>query len=283
MSEMPPIVFACRPLRRLDGGMKTPAIMMIGLWAAAGCGATPLTDEPVAELKLGSGKTLKTALARSYSSSAVLVKHADGAMAVPYEDFPQEMRAALIALRPAVGEPAAASKTASLERVSYDFPAPPTVDDVAGEEQVLSGQVFVAAPQGGNVKLGGVKVSVYAKADFRRQADWYFAHPWEASKTHSRNAETLAKAGDAAGAMKQFEAATETAALGWMLVAQAQFSTTTDADGRFTLKHRVPAPYFVVAQASRVVEGETENYRWVVPSTLIDEPANLLLFNENME
>ena len=93
----------------------------------------------------------------------------------------------------------------------------------------------------------------------------------------------LRSAFDNAGALRQFEAATETAALGWMLVAPAQFSTTTDAEGRFTLKHRVPPPYFVVAHASREVDGEVENYRWAVISDVIDEPENLGLFNDNME
>jgi len=266
-----------------DSVMRNPALhILLSLSAAGVCAAAPLTDEPVPELRLGSGKTLKVALARSYSASTVLVKHADGATAVRYEEFPDELQAALAPHRPVDDEKAQKEKT-SLAKVSYDFPTPPAIEPQAGEECVLSGQVFVTTPGSGNVKLGGVKVSVYSKADYRKQAAWYFAHPWEASRTHTRNAEVLAKAGDSSGAMRQFEAATESAAIGWMLVTPAQFSTMTDADGRFTLKHRVPAPYFVVAHASRVVDDETENYRWAVLSSLIDEPGNVLLFNENME
>lgn len=262
--------------------MKMSVTFFASVLMASVCASAPLTDEPVSELRLGSGKTLKVALARSYSSSRVLVKHADGASAVRYEEFPEELRETVASHRPVADAKALTDKEA-LTKVSYDFAAPPALEAQPGEERVLSGQVFMSTRDAGDVKLSGVKVSVYSKADYRQQGAWYFANPWEASRAHSRNAEALAKAGDAAGAMKQFDAATETAALGWMLVTPAQFSTTTDAEGRFTLKHRVKPPYFVVAHASRVVDGETENYRWAVISDVIDAPENLVLFNENME
>jgi hypothetical protein len=263
--------------------MKNSALRVFLCSLAAGvCAAAPLTEEPLPELRLGSGKTLKLALARSYSANTVLVKHAEGATAVRYDEFPVELQAALAPHRLAADKEVPTEKVA-LAKVSYDFPSPPAIEPQFGEESVLSGQVFVVTSDAVNVKLGGVKVSIYSREDYRKQAAWYFAHPWEASRMHTRNAELLAKAGDNSGAVRQFEAATESAVIGWMLVTSAQFSTTTDADGRFTLKHCVPPPYFVVAHASRVVEGETENYRWAVLSSLIDEPMNLLLFNENME
>jgi hypothetical protein len=272
--------------------MKSRGALLLGLLMTLQPGvAAPLTDEPLPELKLGNGKILKIAVARSYSATSVLVKHADGAASVRYEDFPETYRGPLIAKRDAIEDEAegGANSVAGIPekpvlfKVSYDFPAPPPLRSRAGDEQVLAGQIFVSTPDAGNVKLGGVKVSVYSKADYRKQAAWYFANPWEASRTHSKNAEMLAKAGDGAGAMAQFVEATETAAVGWLLVAPAEYSTTTDADGRFTLTHRVPPPYFVVAEASRIVDGETENYRWAVLSTLIDEPGNLVLFNDNMD
>ena len=271
--------------------MKKTAAFLVILSAASFAKAAPLTDEPLPELQLGSGKVLKLALARSYSATAVLVKHADGATAVKYEEFPAEFRESLSAKRLLLEEEFASApkresqsdEVTELLKVSYDFPAPPALEEPKGSETVISGQVFVSTPDAGNLKLGGVKVSVYSKSDYRKQAAWYFANPWEASRTRTRNAEILMKAGNLAAATAQFEAATEAASIGWQLVTPAQFSTKTDADGRFTLKHRIAPPYFVVAHGSRVVDGEIENYRWAVISDLIEEPGNLLLFNENME
>lgn len=269
--------------------MKKRSVFFLMWLVAHVCGGAPLTDEPLAELRLGNGKVLKVALARSYSSTAVLVKHAEGASSVKYEDFPAEYQEPLAAKRLAIEDKGGATQAAQVDKkvallkVSYNFPAPPSIEMSDGDERVVAGQIFVATSQSGNVKLGGVRVSVYSKADYRKQAAWYFANPWEASRMHSRNAEALIKSGDNAAALAQFDAATETAAVGWMLVTPAHFSTTTDADGRFTLKHRVPPPYFVVAHASRVVDGEVENYRWAVISDLIDEPENLVLFNDNMD
>ena len=269
-------------MRRHHGMMKTTALIFSWILVSGVAAAAPLIEEPIAELKLGSGKTLKLAMARSYSSGAVLLRHAEGAAAVKYEEFPEELRRTLTAQRKAEGANIDAGGKV-LTKVSYDFPEPPRVEPQTGEERVLSGQVFVSTSDEGDVKLGGVVVSVYSKEAYRAQAAWYQANPWEASRAHGLNAEMLAKAGDSAGAMKQFNAATEMAALGWMLVAPAEFSTTTKPDGKFTLKHRVDGPYFVVAHASRVVDGETQYYRWAVISELIDTPDNLLLFNDNME
>ncbi len=269
-------------MRRHDGMMKTTVLIFSCLVVCGAGVSAPLIEEPVAELKLGSGKTLKLALARSYSASGVLVSHAGGAAAVKYEEFPEELRGSLKAQRKSEGESGGAGEK-TLTKVSYDFPTPPMVKPEAGEERVLSGQVFVSTSDAGDVKLAGVVVSVYAKEAYRAQTAWYQANPWEASRMHGLNAEMLAKAGDGVGALKQFNAAMEMAALGWMLVAPAEFSTTTKADGKFTLKHRVDGAYFVVAHASRVVDGETQYYRWAVISDVIEAPENLLLFNDNME
>jgi hypothetical protein len=277
-----------------DFRMKKSALLFVGFSAAAVFShAAPLDDEPLAELRLGSGKVLKLAQVRSCSSTAALVKHADGAASVKYTDFPAEYQEFLSAKRLSLEEKTNTAQGAAekvtdapeLTKVSYDFSSPPALDSSAlgSVETTLSGEVFVETQDMGNVKLGGVKVSVYSKADYRKQVDWYFANPWEASRAHSRNAELLMKSGDMTTAMKQFASAMEAAAIGWQLVASAQFSTTTDADGRFTLKHRVSPPYFVVAHASRLVDGETENYRWAVISDLIDDTTRLLLFNDNME
>jgi hypothetical protein len=271
-------------------GMRYAAISWAAwLAAAVPLGAALLDEEPLPELRLASGTVLKMATVRGYSEKAALVKHAGGAATVAYPDFPAEYQDLLASRRRAFSASAAATGEDAggnpLAEVSYDFspaPALPPASE-ASAEVTLAGEVFVETHDAGSVKLAGVRVSVYGRAEYRKQAEWYFAQPWEASRAHTRNAELLTKAGDPAAAMRHFLAATEIAALGWQLIAPAQYSTLTDAEGRFTLKHRLTEPYFVVAQASRVVEGETEHYRWVMLSEHISDPRRVLLFNDTME
>ena len=78
-----------------------PAIVLWLLVAAGVAHAAPLIDEPVAELRLNSGKVLSQAIAKSYTPTTVFVKHAGGGASVKYEEFPAEYTAALTAKRPA--------------------------------------------------------------------------------------------------------------------------------------------------------------------------------------
>lgn len=88
---------------------------LIPLWLllAGFCHAAPLIDEPVAELRLKSGKVYAQAQAKSFSPSTVFVKHADGVASVKYEDFPADYETALASKRP----------------------APPTPDQIAAQER----------------------------------------------------------------------------------------------------------------------------------------------------
>lgn len=60
----------------------------------------PLLDEPT-ELTLTDGRVLHAAVAKSFSATAVMIRHADGAESVSYEQFPQPFRDALETRRPA--------------------------------------------------------------------------------------------------------------------------------------------------------------------------------------
>jgi hypothetical protein len=264
------------------------------LWAGFFAAALPLAaglldDEPLPELRLSSGTVLKMASVRGYAAKSALVTHADGAATVAYADFPAEYQELLATRRREfAAQPSAGAEHAGgtgFAEVSYDFPPAPAVQapPADGPEVTLSGEVFVETHDAGSLKLAGVRVSVYSKADYQRQADWYHAHPWEASRAHTRNAELLMKAGDRGAAMQHFLAATEIAAIGWQLTAPAAYGTTTDAEGRFTLKHRLAPPYVIVAHASRTVDGESEHYRWAMPSGQIGDPRRVLLFNDTME
>jgi len=66
------------------------------LLSVLGVYAAPLINEPVKELKLASGVVLYDAQAKSFGEKVVMVKHRDGGQTVPYEQFPEEYRAALL-------------------------------------------------------------------------------------------------------------------------------------------------------------------------------------------
>jgi hypothetical protein len=254
------------------------SVLVYSLLLAVALPAAPLVDEPVAELRMQDG-TRSDAIVRSLGGDAVLLQHAQGVEIVAFSAFPAEYRRPLEERRQAQIKNTAGRAA----DVSYRFPPPPTLTPAEGEEARIAGRVFVNTTDAGDLKLSGVRVFVYSKEDYRKQAAWYSEHPWEASRSHSRNAEELAREENSLGAMQQFEAATEIAALGWRLVTPSPFSAVTDAEGRFSITHRVAPPYFVVAHASREVDGEVEYYRWAVISDQIDDPENVLLFNDNMD
>ncbi len=61
--------------------------------------------------------------------------------------------------------------------------------------------------------------------------------------------------------------------------------TTSDADGKFQLKVPLDRPYFIFAQATRLIvvgsNTENENYEWHVPVSAIRAGKQLLLSGEN--
>jgi hypothetical protein len=89
-----------------------PAIALWLLVAAGVAHAAPLIDEPVAELRLKSGKVLTQAIAKSYTPTSVFIRHASGAASVKYEELPDDLATALSARRP----------------------APPTAEELAAQE-----------------------------------------------------------------------------------------------------------------------------------------------------
>lgn len=63
--------------------------------------AAPLIDEPVAELRLKSGKVYRDAIAKSFSQATIFLKHADGGSSVKYEELPDTLAPLALAKRPA--------------------------------------------------------------------------------------------------------------------------------------------------------------------------------------
>jgi|GEM_PF-3032184 len=74
--------------------------------------AAPLINEPVAELRLVSGKVLHDAQAKGFLARSVLVKHREGAETVAYDDFPAPYRDELARRRPAPSATVAAVSVA---------------------------------------------------------------------------------------------------------------------------------------------------------------------------
>ena len=62
--------------------------------------AAPLFDQPVPELHLTNGEVLHDAVAKSFNSTSVMVRYADGGRTVPYDLFPDEFKSLVLARKP---------------------------------------------------------------------------------------------------------------------------------------------------------------------------------------
>ena len=68
----------------------------------------------------------------------------------------------------------------------------------------------------------------------------------------------------------------------WQILPTASASATTGADGRFSITHHVAPPYIIFAIGSRTFGGETEYYRWQMASSLITNPMQVELSNDQL-
>lgn len=276
-----------------------PAIALWLLVAAGVAHAAPLIDEPVAELRLTTGKALRDAIAKAYNPNTILIRHADGGTAVPYTELPAELRPAAEAKRPQQKENPALTRaranvaafdatqparpTINLPAVNLDFPPPPPIGEENGAEVTISGQVFVTTKGAGSFKLSGVRISIYSEKSFNDQLRWIDETAGKASATYGARSDIHSKAEKYTDALSELEKARAIVHAGWQNMSRAEFSTTADADGRYSIKHRIKPPYFVVASAKRSVGADVEYYKWAVHSKDIEDPSSLMLHNENMK
>lgn len=244
-----------------------PAILSLWLLVAGVCYAAPFVDEPVAELRLKSGKVYRQAIAKSFSATSILVRHADGATSVKYDELPDELAAAADAKKPEA-------------KPLIDPRKQPAVVLHNGPTTTVSGQIFIATKGSENVKLGNVRVSILSRDDYQKQRAWQKSQLNPTADAAKQKA-LRAVGNDTVYAHAQADLYQDIIFGNWQRIHVSEFTTVTDAEGRFSISHRIEGPYVVFASAKRHVGTEREFYFWAIESEKISEPANLLLQNEN--
>lgn len=244
------------------------------LFATVVFAAAPTVDlsAPIPEVKLSNGRVLKNVTFVSYAATAIMAKWDGGRGTINYDQLTPETLSAIQHLRP----------NGAFGPVIKPVDVPPLSEPPSLAEIALSGQVFVTTKGGTNVKLGGVPVFVYALADFKAQYAWYTAALARTVEFHTSRARSYQKQQNFQSALVEIRAASQAKLKVLSELRVPSNATATDADGRFTVRHRCGEQFVIVAYGSRLTGDTTEYYRWFVPSSDIRESANVLLHNDNM-
>lgn len=273
--------------------------MLLFLLTAVSILAVFTPDNPIDEVRLKDGQVLKNVKIMSFSPGVVMAKWDGGRGTIRFDQMPDELREKLAPWRPA--ERAAAD---SIPRVSgQEIPADvrqqadavfnriPKMDSTkiqaipvkTGSMRSLRGQCFVTTKGGQNYKLGGVTVQIFSKDEF-------VAYEVEIRRRNENRTKALEAESKAANARKDY--GINSILLGmmlsdfydrWSALPNSEYSVETDADGNFSLTHRVAGDYVVFARATRAVFDKTEYYVWHVNSDNIANPDRFFLANANME
>ena len=223
-------------------------------------------SRPIAEVRLANGKVLKNVELKSYSGDPVSARWDGGAGTIPRKDLPAAVRALLPAVK----------------RSTTESNGRPLLTEETGSARTLKGQVFIATRGGENAKLGAVEICAYSLPDYNAQVKWLQLGALAKIAVALKQADNLDKTGEPARALEIRDTmAVERRKAFGTLARPGANGTKTDADGRFTLVHKIVGPYVVCASAQRIVGNETEYYRWVVPSEEIPDPSNVLLYDAN--
>jgi len=161
------------------------------------------------------------------------------------------------------------------------YPAAPR-----GPARTVSGQCFVVTDGGQKVRLAQVEVCIYPQREF----EWYAQEVGARCQARFERMKAIAFPKNFAAlsvpAMDRSIAAAEALRReihgAWQVLPAAEASARTDANGRFSITHRVALPYIVFAVGSRTFGGETEYYQWQVSSSVIPDPAQVELSNDNL-
>jgi hypothetical protein len=261
-------------------------LITLAVCLSAGLAASGQTFK---QLTLKNGQTITEVVVLGYGSTSIMAKWAGGRGQLPYNELPDDLRATLEARKPAP-EPKPAPIRLGEPSINDDPPAPilkgpiySTPDPKPATAKRVAGQVFVTTKAGNNYKLGAVRVAVYPAKTVSEYTDWAFQegrarvkHFDKLSDDHSRQKNYNLALRYAQMASKEARSLHE-----YLPIAQAE--TMTDADGRFSLEHRVAEPYYIVAVAQRQVGDEVEHYEWFVRSDLFPKSGDLLLHNGNMQ
>ena len=246
----------------------------------------------IAELRLKDGTVLHHVQIVSFSSTAAMARWDEGRGTIPYEKFPEEWQEELSKFIPA--QSFAPIKAASRHAKDYlsDLPSVnmtrlETLPEPPGERQTISGQCFVVTKGGVNVKMGLVEVSVYPLQAFtaysdqihRRSAARFdlmtaYAFPRNPTKLNDKSMQRSVEVRQAYLIEKYAI---------WSLLPPPLASTTTDADGKFSMTHNVAPPYVIFARGSRRVGDTEERYVWRVTSDKIRNPEQVIISNDDVE
>jgi hypothetical protein len=176
----------------------------------------------------------------------------------------------------------AGSPGAPLDRTP--LPSYPPVP--SGPPQTISGQCFVVTDGGQKITLSRVDVCVYSQRQFEgyaREVDARSRARFAALKSIAcpENFAALSVS-EMDRSLAVAEALQHDLYVVWQILPAAAASAQTDADGRFSVTHRVAPPYVVFAVGQRTFGSETEYYRWQIPSSAIRNPSQVDLTNDRL-
>lgn len=165
-------------------------------------------------------------------------------------------------------------------------PIPAYASVPAGPAKTISGRCFVVTDGGQKIQMARVEVRIYHQREF----EWYAQEVGARCQARFEGMRAIACPRDFAAlsipAMNESIAAAEALQRDfhdvWQILPAADASATTDAEGRFSITHRVATPYIVFALGSRTFGGETEYYQWRVSSSVIPNPSAIELGNDSL-
>ncbi len=264
------------------------------------------------DIKTADGKTYEKAKVMEITPTALVVINSGGVFTLPKSQLPAEFSARISWPAPPAPQPKPETVSPTpvfVPRPTYVPPAPtpvaasrdvivpmPTVrPDLSpltphsGEvtstllSSKLYGQCFIVTRGGTNYKLGDVTISVYPKEAYY----WYTSQVSKRSRAFNAEwdpyQEDRSNRKDYAASIKALDIMISYSAKLHEMIPAAAYFTTTDADGRYEIEHKVAKPYVVIAHASREVGDKTEKYKWVIDSDEISENGQLMLTNRNLQ
>jgi hypothetical protein len=248
--------------------------VMLGLIVAvmAAGAEKPNLAGPIPEIALLDGRVLRDVQIKAFNRQGVMLRHTEGVAQIPYENFPEPYREALLNARP---EPAPAT---SPERRPPPPAARPAPTARARPTQVLvkdvQGAVIVMLSRR-PVPLADLEVAAYPAEDFVR----YDRNRRDSFTPDHRELRGALQGRNASGRTSPSELAQfrETEYASWDGLGAPAAAARTDEAGRFRLTLPADGEHIVFARA-RHGEGATAHvFVWAV----LVEDAEIILGSHN--
>ncbi|PTY05887.1 hypothetical protein DB347_16240 [Opitutaceae bacterium EW11] len=232
----------------------------------------------IPHLILADGRTLEQVEIRSFGSKSVMVRHRDGVLQIPYDQFPAELRPALLAKRPAPTTPSAARPATAPARQAATAPAqkrlPATSSKTATATETISGRV-VWQEGSRATPLGGVAVLL---CDARTFAVFDRDRRGRFDAEHEQLRRKLAGEPSLPNPSKeQIQKFFEEEFLSWENMPQPLAAAQADAKGQFALQKPVGVPTLLFIRIKVQTGAGTAGHVWAVRA---DSPS-VLISNNN--